>query len=104
MPYIKREIDEMKALAQQLHSETAVLNNEKLNYDKEILTIQDEIKRFNYLNKELNNQKENIKNTIQLFKRHSELSKLKIVNQLKSTDELIGSLSVLAKTAQKNSG
>ena len=88
MPYIKREIDEMKALAQQLHSETAMLNNEKLNYDKEILTI----------------QKESIKNTIQLFKRHSELSKLKIVNQLKSTDELIGSLSVLAKTAQKNSG
>jgi hypothetical protein len=62
--------------------------------------MHNEIKKYNWLNTETFNQKEKIKNTLDLFKNHIIKQKEKVNLQKNKTDELISSLSYLAKKSQ----
>ena len=101
MPGIRNEIEQMKTNIYDLSQETLILNNEKMLLEKELMELNDEIKKFNLMNNELNTQKENIKNTILLIKKHSELTREKMKLKLKETDELMNSLALLAKKAKE---
>ena len=100
MPNLKKEIEEMKKEIEIRKEETKNLNNEKMLIQKELHHLYDEIKKLNYLNTETFNQKEKIKNTLDLFKNHIVKQKNKVNLQNIKTNELIGSLSYLAKKSK----
>ncbi len=100
MPNLKKEIEEMKKEIETRKEETKNLNNEKMLIQKELNHLYDEIKKLNYLNTETYNQKEKIKNTLDLFKNHIVKQKNKVNLQNIKTNELIGSLSYLAKKSK----
>ncbi len=100
MPNLKKEIEEMKKEIETRKEETKNLNNEKMLIQKELNHLYDEIKKLNYLNTETFNQKEKIKNTLDLFKNHIVKQKNKVNLQNIKTNELIGSLSYLAKKSK----
>lgn len=102
MPGIRNEIEQMKTNIYELSQETLTLNNEKMLLEKDLMELNDEIKKYNLMNNELNTQKENIKNAILLIKKHSELTKEKMKLKLKETDELMNSLALLAKKAKED--
>ena len=100
MPNLKKEIEEMKKEIEIRKEETKNLNNEKMLIQKELHHLYDEIKKLNYLNTETFNQKEKIKNTLDLFQNHIVKQKNKVNLQNIKTNELIGSLSYLAKKSK----
>ena len=100
MPNFKKEIEEMKKEIEIRKEETKNLNNEKMLIQKELHHLYDEIKKLNYLNTETFNQKEKIKNTLDLFQNHIVKQKNKVNLQNIKTNELIGSLSYLAKKSK----
>ena len=100
MPNLKKEIEEMKKEIEIRKEETKNLNNEKMLIQKELNHLYDEIKKLNYLNTETFNQKEKIKNTLDLFQNHIVKQKNKVNLQNIKTNELIGSLSYLAKKSK----
>jgi hypothetical protein len=100
MPNFKKEIEEMKKEIEIRKEETKNLNNEKMLIQKELNHLYDEIKKLNYLNTETFNQKEKIKNTLDLFQNHIVKQKNKVNLQNIKTNELIGSLSYLAKKSK----
>ena len=100
MPEIRKEVDDMKKEIEFRHEETKNLNNEKMLIQKELSHLHDEIKKYNWLNTETFNQKEKIKNTLDLFKNHIIKQKEKLHLQNNKIDELISSLSFLAKKSQ----
>ena len=69
--------------------------------EKELMELNDEIKKLNLQNSELNTQKENIKNTLLLIRNHSTLTREKINQKEKETNDLISSLGLLAKKAKE---
>ena len=100
MPEIRKEVDDMKKEIEFRHEETKNLNNEKMLIQKELSHLHDEIKKYNWLNTETFNQKEKIKNTLDLFKNHIIKQKEKLNLQINKTNELMGSLAYLAKKSQ----
>ena len=100
MPEIRKEVDDMKREIEYRHEETKNLNNEKMLIQKELSHLHDEIKKYNWLNTETFNQKEKIKNTLDLFKNHIIKQKEKLNLQINKTNELMGSLAYLAKKSQ----
>ena len=100
MPDLKKEVEDMKKEIEYRHEETKNLNNERMLIQKELNHMHDEIKKYNWLNTETFNQKEKIKNTLDLFKNHIIKQKEKVNLQKNKTDELISSLSYLAKKSQ----
>ena len=101
MPGIRQEIENMKTEIYSLNQETLTINNEKMLLEKELMELNDEIKKLNLQNSELNTQKENIKNTLLLIRNHSTLTREKINQKEKETNDLISSLGVLAKKAKE---
>ena len=100
MPDLKKEVEDMKKEIEYRHEETKNLNNERMLIQKELNHLHDEIKKYNWLNTETFNQKEKIKNTLDLFKNHIIKQKEKLHLQNNKIDELISSLSFLAKKSQ----
>ena len=100
MPELKKEVEDMKKEIEYRHEETKNLNNERMLIQKELNHLHDEIKKYNWLNTETFNQKEKIKNTLDLFKNHIIKQKEKLHLQNNKIDELISSLSFLAKKSQ----
>ena len=100
MPELRKEVDDMKKEIEFRHEETKNLNNERMLIQKELNHLHDEIKKYNWLNTETFNQKEKIKNTLDLFKNHIIKQKEKVCLQKSKIDELFGSLSYLAKKSQ----
>ena len=100
MPELRKEVDDMKKEIEFRHEETKNLNNEKMLIQKELSHLHDEIKKYNWLNTETFNQKEKIKNTLDLFKNHIIKQKEKLNLQINKTNELMGSLAYLAKKSQ----
>ena len=100
MPELKKEVEDMKKEIEYRHEETKNLNNERMLIQKELNHLHDEIKKYNWLNTETFNQKEKIKNTLDLFKNHIIKQKEKVSLQKSKIDELFGSLSYLAKKSQ----
>ena len=82
MPELKKEVEDMKKEIEYRHEETKNLNNERMLIQKELNHLHDEIKKYNWLNTETFNQKEKL---------HLQNNKI---------DELISSLSFLAKKSQ----
>ena len=100
MPELRKEVDDMKKEIEFRHEETKNLNNERMLIQKELNHLHDEIKKYNWLNTETFNQKEKIKNTLDLFKNHIIKQKEKLNLQINKTNELMGSLAYLAKKSQ----
>lgn len=97
IPNLKKEIYNMKKEIEYKHEESKNLNNKKTLIEKEIMEINDEIKKYNRLNNELFNKKEKIKLTLDLFKNHIKIQKEKLDIQNLKIKELMESLSFLAK-------
>jgi chromosome segregation ATPase len=100
MPDIRKEVEQMKKEIEFRHEETKNLNNERMLIQKEIAHLHDEIKKLNWLNTNTFNKKEKIKNTLDLFKNHIIKQREKVNLQQLKTNELIGSLSYLAKNPE----
>ena len=100
LPSLRSEINQMQSQIRNLNNETKNLKNEKLTIERDIMYFQDEIKRMNKLNSSFFSEKENIRNSIKLLKKHSGITREKINMQNNKSDELFSSLSYLALKSQ----
>lgn len=101
MPALRKEVSFMKNEINRLNAETLKINNIRLEYDREMKRIYDEIKRLNTLNSTLSQKKENLLNDIGHYKKHSLLGQEKLDLQIHNTRELLSSLNYMAKKSQK---
>lgn len=103
IPYIRNQIEQMKNEATTLYEETKELKNQRLQLDRNMFMLNDEIKRYNKLNSDTFADKENLKNAIKLLKKHSVLTLEKIKLQEEQGKEFFSSLTLLAqKTKMEN--
>lgn len=102
MPFLKKEINQIKDQIHYLHQQTMYYNNMSLDYERDINQLTDQIKQTNALTTQLYIQKDNIINDISLFKKHFTLIHEKIQLLDKNTKELMASIYLLAKNTQSD--
>lgn len=97
LPLLRGEINQMQNNVGILNNETKDIKNEQLLIERDIMFLQDEIKKLNKLNSSFFSEKENLRNSIKLLKKHSGIIREKINIQKEKSDELFNSLTYLAQ-------
>lgn len=81
---------------------TIEVNNLILLLQKDIMSINDDIKKYNKFNSDQSLSKENIQSTIDLLKKHNDRLRENLKNQKEKTKELVHSASVLSKNMKRD--
>lgn len=97
MPFIKEEVSQMQNEIEEKKKETIALNNEILLLQKDLMSVNDYIKKYNKLNRDQLVSKDNIQTTLGLLRKHNNRLKENIKIQKAKTEELVHSASVLSK-------
>ncbi|MCQ2820584.1 MAG: hypothetical protein MJ252_25240 [archaeon] len=97
---LRKDINNMQSKLYRVNEETKMYKDQQLQVEREIMTIEDEIKRHNWTNKSNFSEKESIRSSIKLLKTHSARIKDKINKQKEDTDTLFYDLTTLAAETQ----
>lgn len=105
LPTLKQEVDEMKQQIAMLNDETRKVNNDKMLLSKEIDAMNDDVKKYNMMNSQLEMQREKMRSAVAMFRNNIAQAKGKVKGKEREVKEFIGSLKVLAnktKDGKKN--
>lgn len=103
LPLLRGEINRIEEQISGLNEETKIVKNNILLLERDIMGYEDEIKKFNKLNSGFFGEKENIRQSIKLLKKHSTITREKIKHQNEKSDELFSSLTLLAQKSKAES-
>lgn len=98
---LRRDINQMQNAICQNNEQTKTYRNEKLQIERSIMSLEDDIKKLNLLTTNIQKEREGLKNSIKLLKTHSQSTKEKIQKQDGKTDEFLNNLTLLAIDTQK---
>lgn len=92
----------MKSELEGTKKKTIEVNNLILLLQKDIMRINDDIKKYNKFNSDQSLSKESIQSTIDLLKKHNDRLRENLKNQKEKTKELVHSASVLSKNMRRD--
>jgi hypothetical protein len=102
LPNYRIDIDNMKMKISQLNEETKYIRNNSIEYEREIMALQDEVKKLNVLNSNLIKDKEKLIPEIIKYKNSIEMviSKINLIDD--QSNHFMSDVEILVKESLKN--